>query len=123
MSKVASDLREYLKARVWFPQQQGSHELLTLYLLLAASTRTFRESPSSNAISGSQGRTIFSIFPAIPYLYFQGPPGSGKTEAGDLMAALTGGKSSASITPAALFRWLNENIGKLMFLDEASGLS
>lgn len=109
---MTTDLREYLRGRVWFPQQQGPYELLALYVLLAASTRRLR----------GEGR-VFSTFKAVPYLYFQGPWGSGKTEAGDLMVALTGGKSSVSITEAALFRWLDMKRGKLMFFDEASGLS
>lgn len=99
-------LQDYLQARLWFPADiaGGATALLSAYVLLAAVVRTS------------------DVFEAIPYLYVHGAPGSGKSEAGNLLAGLTGGASSVSISKAALFRWLDQNRGQFLFIDEASRL-
>ena len=85
------DIGKYLRFRVWFPEEEP-YAILTSYVLLALGS---------------------GLFQAVPYLYFQGPPGSGKTEVGDLLAFLAWGRSSASISKAALFRWLDKHVGRL----------
>ena len=104
---VATDIQEYVRARLWFPAEvaDATYPLLIAYVLLAAVVR------------------ISDLFEAIPYLYFHGAPGSGKSEAGNLLAGLTRGASSVNISKAALFRWLDQNKGQFLFIDEASRLS
>lgn len=61
------------------------------------------------------------IFDAVPYLFFIGPPASGKTRLLEMLEALSyRGIISVSVTPAALFRlvnsWQTTNL-----IDEAQG--
>lgn len=62
---------------------------------------------------------LFRAFPAVPYLYFSGPLGSGKTRAMKVLARLAFRPTfSSSLTGPTLFRW-RHSTGGTFFLDEA----
>jgi hypothetical protein len=114
MDDIIRDLQGYIRRSVWFRQEQSpSYAVLTSYVLLSLGVRMFEKKAGA-----------VPLFDAIPYLYFQGSRdgGDGKTETGILIVALTNGGSTVSISKAGLFHWLNKNIGRLLFIDEASGL-
>ncbi|WP_286766406.1 MULTISPECIES: hypothetical protein [Rhodopirellula] len=66
---------------------------------------------------------IYPALPALPYLYFSGPPGSGKTRTMDVLARLAfRPMMTGNLTAAALFRSRHANGGTLLF-DEAERLN
>lgn len=102
MSSV-DGLLPYLREALWFSGEEP-YAILATYALLAVAV------------------TESDVFETVPYLAFSGPPGSGKTAAGHLLVALTGGEAAANISKAALFRWLDAH-RTLLFVDEARHLA
>jgi len=53
-----------------------------------------------------------------PYLGVHNSAGTGKSTLGEVMASLTAGTVSGGHTAASVYRWLDENVGRLFVADE-----
>ena len=100
-AETYSQIRGLLAARVDFVEPEHA-DLLTLWTI---------------------GTYCYTLFPAYPYLSLQGPKGSGKTTVLSLLGPLAFNMiTTASISPAALFRLIHET-GCTVGIDEAESFT
>jgi hypothetical protein len=93
--------RVYIE-RIWFAES-GNYMILALYTLLSY---------------------VFPIFDAVPYLHFAGLPGTGKTHAARILAALSfNGHIEVDPTEASLFRTIEATRGLVVLDDQETGVT
>jgi len=103
VGRLFTDIVEQMDRYIYVPESRREEELslLGLWVMLSYSYRAW---------------------PAIPYLYLNGPPGSGKSRILDVLKRQVFRPiSSSNATAAAVFHWLDIRGGTLL-LDEAERL-
>jgi hypothetical protein len=90
-----------------------------LYQMVRDTFETFWDPPDDRYLDVSSSCAIFSQrihqFNTTPYLFFHGPPDSGKSRALDLLRLLCrNALKSSSISPAAIYQFLTETHGTLL---------